>query len=1525
MDNDKIEYLNLSVRSYDILKQNGINTVDELMSLNLGKLMSLENIDRASIDEVISVMQKITKDEIEPEQAKSEVSTDVKRTLVIHYIDEKTTYEQFSSVLFKNKLGIYENDRSVSEAGFSNRTLGALIRMNATMLSDVIRLNYSELKKIKGMGAKSLDEIMENLKEITIVRYGDDAFLDKIMDYIESDLNEHCVSMDKLQLMSVVRSYLLINDDNMIIGDTDELESNSEIWGLIYSDPMVKKIIEKYLISLIGKKNVSYAYIKENMPATYLETHGLDKMLMQLKAENVIDETEDGYCKYYPDFLSCLEQLKNEKAALALLLRTKGKTLEETGKELGVTRERARQLAKKAMENLLNVKELKYRYWYEKYNMTKADFKLIFNISEESYRFLNLYCKDSGALPLEQIFEDEQFTSSIGKRVEKAMHQYMVQIEDEYVPIDREKITIKLLEKYHSETECGVSEFYDEYKKFVCENGLDDNEKLLYSTEHALEARISDSNYVLMKYRRRIRYYNIEDYDIEALFMELQFDVFEGLELSTLKLWKNNIELMQEYDIHDEYELHNLMKKCESILPRSDISLGRMPFLTIGNADRGKQVEKFLYKVAPIGLYEFGNAYEEEYGIKSETVVANFISYIDKYYHNTILEVNQEVMNEFELSEMRRKLMNDFYFIEDVEKMYIESFHNGSYNKINSYNLKTLGFLVYVDYIVRNSYDTAENYFKCLLTAKDEIDVGTLDRRICYNQSFAHILEILRTDYTLLEIEQNKYISFDKLQSSCPEITKEQLSEYALSLPGFCKDDYFTIRYAYKQGFSSQIDDIGQSDWFYGALLRSNKNIRYSKVAGGFLFTHKDKQITRGDFFKFIVEKFERIHIMDFVQYIEKEYGLRFDRYDVTPIINNTSMIYVPASEMIYYDRSEFVSRGTNPSQNISVLESGQADINTKASCNANEDTEKLIKSKVENENINDLANRYRLIYDKAYRKLKEFTQHYHFEVTDEQLLDAIGIGKLETLKSLLNEATWAIRGDAGRYVFYNHSNNYVNELEAKKDDMNDAVEEIKNIDELNNSKEISKEKSEHYSKILKLFSRGFRFGSALEVKKFRRYYEEIIGDELTESDKEIEAELLKIGVLYENRLYAPDNMIKESTADKLDTYVHELFNSGKSMVYYEALFREFEIDFSGEQIYSTDMLKRYLEYHYRGQYYMKRSFMTNDLEAETDTVEEIKQCLIKSGRIMTFEEIFKQLPHIPVEKIKHILAGRQEFIRDSIGCYFAAEIVHFTGDELRNIELIINNIIDLNGFCAGNKLLEAIANKYSEIYEKLSVFQELGKREFIAYWLRDRFSFNGNIISERGRKYKMQDIFDLYCQKHTTVTMDMLNSMKGELNTSIYFDAVYKNKVRISENEFISKENVSFSILKTDNAIDKFFTDLVMPLKSINQFATFPDAGYPWNIYLLESFVYAYSHEFLLVHNATFNAKPSGAIVKRESGLKTFDDVAAYVLGNSKVGLIEENALDYLYDNGYIARRKVSSIDQIIVNAKIIREKRGD
>lgn len=187
-----------------------------------------------------------------------------------------------------------------------------------------------------------------------------------------------------------------------------------------------------------------------------------------------------------------------------------------------------------------------------------------------------------------------------------------------------------------------------------------------------------------------------------------------------------------------------------------------------------------------------------------------------------------------------------------------------------------------------------------------------------------------------------------------------------------------------------------------------------------------------------------------------------------------------------------------------------------------------------------------------------------------------------------------------------------------------------------------------------------------------------------------------------------------------------------------------------------------------------------------------------------------------------------------------------------------------------------------------------------------------------------MSEVFAHFASTHDYFTLEQLNSLKRDLDTPIYFDSVYSNCLRINQDEFVSRNQAAFDIDATDAAISRFCTGDYVMLKEINFFGSFPDAGFPWNEFLLEHYVAEFSKKYKLMHLG-FNAGMAvGAIVKRSSQIDDFDTLISMELAESSIPLDRDNALQFIVDIGLLARKHYNGIEKDLSAAKLLRLKKG-
>lgn len=828
------------------------------------------------------------------------------RSTVLQYLLNENIDDNL--ILFYGENGMLTNDISINELQLSARAKGCLMRAGVYSVRAILHMHYEDLENLKGLGRLSLDNIMSCLKARIIANNEKNDFYWKseaLLSLLKKNFADKCPDLDCETILSHLRRIFHLRGGNLE-HHTEENWNDNEVLRWICDEPKMKQLLKCHIqTKVIQKGDVKRDEINGFIPDFFVCFGKLDMLLYELEAECVI-ECENGiFREYVPDVLTAAKTIRSPRKREALLYRLKGLTLETIGEKLGVTRERVRQMINDAIRELGEVKEDSLKYWFEKYEMKKEEFLNIFETTEEGYHFLRLTAS-KGTNSIYDLLGDEKITRKIYVHAKEEIAKYCLIIGHELVPIKRECIEKKLLELHYSDCDGTISEFYKVYTDFLKKNYLDAEEKLQYPSLHALEARLADRDYALLKYGKRIRYYDLKKYDIDFLFSELGFEQYSGMELSTLKLFISHELLMQEYNILDEYELHNIMKKSPDNLRQYHVELGRMPLFSVGTTDRATQVTEFLYRVAPIGVYDFGAAYEEEYGVKSETVLANFVQYINHYYHNSFLAVDQPKLGEYEFDILQHYLDKDFYFIDDIKEIYRKLFNTSEDEKINAYTLKCLGYQVFTTYVLRMGIcDSAEQYFRNMLRNKQFIDLWGTDKRLLNLQTFNCVLNRFRKELLLVEYLPNKFINLDVLREN---VEPQLLYEYGKTLIQYATGNFFTIHSLRMNGFDVNLPGIEYGDWFYASLVRIHSEIQVKRLGGNLLFKETENQITLTDFIIFLVEEQQKFVITDLLQFVKKNYDMELDKAKTLEMIKSSRLYFSPALNTVFASYEDFIT-----------------------------------------------------------------------------------------------------------------------------------------------------------------------------------------------------------------------------------------------------------------------------------------------------------------------------------------------------------------------------------------------------------------------------------------------------------------------------------------------------------------------------------------------------------------------------------------------------------------------------------------
>lgn len=457
-------------------------------------------------------------------------------------------------------------------------------------------------------------------------------------------------------------------------------------------------------------------------------------------------------------------------------------------------------------------------------------------------------------------------------------------------------------------------------------------------------------------------------------------------------------------------------------------------------------------------------------------------------------------------------------------------------------------------------------------------------------------------------------------------------------------------------------------------------------------------------------------------------------------------------------------------------------------------------------------------------------------------------------------------------------------------------------------------------------YQSGIQFDS-IDLDNFKETYNEITGKNIELSDKDLEKCIKLSGILYKGRVFPADGIISSDIKSKLLKYIDEKFNTGKKVLYYKAIYTDLAEDFSScYNLADENMLKAYLEYTLdSNDFFFFDEYLAKDQNIIINDSDEIEEFLLNVGRPLSYKEIYSGLSHISKDIINNEIKCNPNIVFNEKGHYFHFDIFEMSSKDAEIIEKFIYEEIQNDGYCIWSHIYKLIKERMPLFIETNVYLSSIGIRNAISKKLNDKFTFKGEVISNYNQSLNMTDVYHFYGEHHTPFSDNDLYTFSREANGGvIYFDALSETTVRVSKNLFISRKQITFDIDAVDNAISTYISDDYILIKEIDSFLVFPNVGYEWNEFLLESYLMCFSKKFNLVNNGRSLNNVAGAVVKKGKCFDNFTNVCADILAKSNCVLTINKSLDYLVEANLLTRKSYNKIEETITKAKQIRNKRG-
>lgn len=451
----------------------------------------------------------------------------------------------------------------------------------------------------------------------------------------------------------------------------------------------------------------------------------------------------------------------------------------------------------------------------------------------------------------------------------------------------------------------------------------------------------------------------------------------------------------------------------------------------------------------------------------------------------------------------------------------------------------------------------------------------------------------------------------------------------------------------------------------------------------------------------------------------------------------------------------------------------------------------------------------------------------------------------------------------------------------------------------------------------------GYQTGRPIFRGRFKRFYAEKYGCPPAETDNRIDEIMSMVGTKRDDRVFPKQDDIQNDLVMEIVSDVLSAFDSGATAVYIEAVYDKYQQPLADNlHIYNQDALASLLLAHANGKYIQRYSFLTNNWSG-ANAQEDLLRIMKTFHQPQNYAAIHEKAWFLPYERMKTLLVTTASIVNVAAETYFYAPNLPVSAVELAYLSSLMNEELSYYSYITDVRLMQLIAEKCPSIAINTDGYTTYGLRNCLGYILRDQFAFDGPIITLKGKELSMADVFTEFAKDHEVLSVDELSALSNEMNIVIYWDSVLSEMIRVSATELVRKDQIKFDVEAIDEILDGICPGDYIPLPEVNLFLYFPNIGYPWNSYLLESYLFSCSKKFRLLHSSFIKTGVYGAMVRKDADVPDYRYLLVDVLSKSNALDSTKEALQYIVDKGYQQRRRYEGIEAVIQEAKLIKEQR--
>lgn len=460
------------------------------------------------------------------------------------------------------------------------------------------------------------------------------------------------------------------------------------------------------------------------------------------------------------------------------------------------------------------------------------------------------------------------------------------------------------VKEYHN-----LKDFRNRYQLFLEENKCGYKMTLaLPSDDIRCLNELRGTHMFLVARANKIRAYKVDSRFTSELRQILTLAVGRNIECGAGLIMRENQELCDLYDVHDDEELYEIIRSFVRPGSVPGLEMGSTPLIRLGKTDRKNQMLDVLRDAGTeLSREEFAQRYADKYCIEMKTVRGNYLRDMNAYLRNGRYSYVESSLTDEQQQFIKDMVTEDYVSLPYVTASFAAKFGAASDRLVNDQSLAPLGLEISRDLIVKEDVDLRQS-FTNLLMSRDSFAYGSpgFGDEVINHPEFRNAITPLLRNFTFIECNHDSFISLRRLSESTG-IRRIDLGSYACSLFARTERDVpFTVTSLRKQGFMHKldavVDECGFDNSFYDSIVLyglAHEQIRRTRFSGVYMFCRKEGTFSSGDAVEYVVRQKGPIEVGDLIDAFQDDYGVVITAADINRAVQDKGLFYNEDLDMV--------------------------------------------------------------------------------------------------------------------------------------------------------------------------------------------------------------------------------------------------------------------------------------------------------------------------------------------------------------------------------------------------------------------------------------------------------------------------------------------------------------------------------------------------------------------------------------------------------------------------------------------------